>query len=353
MKSKTLIITSGSSQLITQISVLRNIKSDFSRVYLLYIGVFSESLEVFFKQMSKEFSFIYIGQIHFNINPIMLSKKEFIPYFFTGNFKRLFNLIDKNFSLLKDYKNFDLVLIPVRVKMMVDTVLLSYLKPKKTIFIADGVVDILPKRNLKGWYYYYLKNTITSFPIRTHIYSPYFLKRDIQKIGIYQEVEIDEILIETNKIELSKRFEQMYLRDSISHVILSQHYHLHEGIEFENDISYYKRIIKYALQNCENSKVLFKPHPRDVKSKIENLQLIDDSKLLVVKDEYKSLPIELFGKQFKEMRTVFLTGNSSAPLYFNKSNSIISVCSEKYLHKGLNNRIKEFAKNYTVGYLNL
>jgi hypothetical protein len=353
VKSKTLIITSGSSQLITQLSVLKNKTLNFSNVYVLYIGIFSESLEVFFRQMSKEFGFSYVGQISFDINPIMISKKELIFYLFTRKFNRLFNLVDNKFSLLKDYKNFDLILIPVRVKMVVDTVLLSYLKAKTIIYVADGVIDILPKRDLKKWYYYYLKNTIINFPLLANIYSPYFLKEDIKKIGVYNEIDIEEVLTETNRIDLSLKFKQLYLKDSISHVILSQHYHLHEGIELENDISYYKQIVEYALQNCGNSKVLFKPHPRDVKEKIENLQLIKDDRLLVVNDELKSLPIELFGKQFKEMRTVFLTGNSSAPLYFNKTNNIISVCSEKNLHKALNNRIKEFAKNYKIEYLNL
>ena len=98
---------------------------------------------------------------------------------------------------------------------------------------------------------------------------------------------------------------------------------------------------------------MFKPHPRDIKEKIENLQLIAHNRLIVVDDDFKSLPIELFGKQLKEKQVIFLTGNSSAPLYYNNSNKIISVCSQLNLHVALNNRIKEFTMNYNVEYMNL
>ena len=90
-----------------------------------------------------------------------------------------------------------------------------------------------------------------------------------------------------------------------------------------------------------------------IKEKIENLQLIADNRLIVVDDDFKSLPIELFGKQLKEKQVIFLTGNSSAPLYYNNSNKIISVCSQLNLHVALNNRIKEFTMNYNVEYMNL
>ncbi|WP_372757282.1 polysialyltransferase family glycosyltransferase [Mariniflexile sp.] len=353
MRIKTLIITSGSSQLITQLSVLKKQHSDLSNVYLLYVGLFSESLEVFFRQISNNNGITYIGQIHFDINPILLSKKEFILYFITGKFTKLFKVVEKKFSLLRFYKKFDLLLIPVRVKVEVDNVLLCYLKPKTIVFVADGVIDKLPERNFTNWRYFYLRNTITKFPLSSNIYSPFFLEEDIKRIGIYKEVDINVILSDTRKIELSVRFEKAYLQNRISYVIISQHYHLHEGVKFENDISYFKQIIKYALNNCGNSKVLFKPHPRDIKHKIEIFENINDDRLLVVSDEFKSLPIELFGEEFKDMNTIFLTGNSSGPLFFNKSNRIISIGSDKYLHKELNNRIKKFANNYKVEYLNL
>ena len=353
MKKKVLIITSGSSQLITQLSVLKNKAIDFNNVSLIYTGLFNESLELFFKQVSDLFGFTYLGQILFNINPIALSKKDFFYYFLTGRFSRLFNLIEKKYPLLVDNRNFDLLIIPVRVKVFSDNVLLSYLKPKSVLLVADGVIDVLPERNFKNWKYYYLKKTLTSFPLSVNIYSPHFLKIDMTKIGVFKEVNIDEILKEICKIGLVSKFKKIYMNDSISHVIISQHYHLHEGIELENDILYYTQIIKYALENCGNSKVLFKPHPRDIKQKIEKLQCYDDQRLLVVDDELKSLPIEFLGNEIKQMQTVFLTGNSSAPLYFKKTNNIISVCSKKNLHVALNNRVKEFSNKYNINYIDL
>ena len=98
MNSKTLIITSGSSQLITQLSVLKNKAIDVSNVYVLYTGLFSESLEVFFNQLSKVFGYNYVGHISFDIEPIMISKKELICYFFTRKFPRLFIWLLVNFQ---------------------------------------------------------------------------------------------------------------------------------------------------------------------------------------------------------------------------------------------------------------
>ena len=353
MSSKTLIITSGSSQLITQLSVLKKKNIDFNNVYVIYTGLYSDSLDVFFNQISNTYGFEYVGQIQFDIYPVKLSKKEFINYFFTKKFNRITSSIQDKFPLLKNYRNFNLLLIPVRVKVFEDTVLISYLKPKDIIFTADGVIDVLPKRDLKGWQYYYLKNTITRFPLLAKIYSPYFLNKDITSIGDFEDINIEDVLRETRKLELAQKFEKLYLKDSLSHVIISQHYHLHEGISLENDILYYKQIIDYALKYSGNSKVLFKPHPRDIKDKIKALQLEVNENVIVVNDELKSLPIEVFGEYFRENKTVFLTGNSSAPLYFKTTNNIISVCSIKYLHEALNERIKEFAHKYNIDFINL
>ena len=350
---KCLIITSGSSQLVTQLSVLKKRNIDFSNVYLIYTGLQSGSLDVFFNQVSAQYGFKYIGQILFDIYPVKLSKKEFLKYLFTKKFKRLTSQIEDKYSLLKNYRNFQLVLIPVRVKVLEDTVLLSYLKPKEILFIADGVIDVLPSRDLNKLQYYYLKNALTRFPIKSKIYSPFFLNKDIATIGKFEKINIVDTLKEVSNIELAETFKKLYLNETISHVIVSQHYHLHENISLENDILYYKQVIDYALTHSGNSKILFKPHPRDVKSKIEKIQQLADQNVLVVNDDLKSVPIEVFGEYFREHKTTFLTGNSSAPLYFKKSNNVISICSEKHLHLALNERIKEFANKYNIDFINL
>ncbi|HEX9600247.1 MAG TPA: polysialyltransferase family glycosyltransferase [Mariniflexile sp.] len=350
---KSLLITSGSSQLIYQLSVLKNRVPNSNDVYVLYVGLFSESLDVFFSQMSKEFNFKYIGQIHFDIYPIKVSKKEFFYYLFYRGFPRLIKLVDNKFSLLKKFKSFDLIIMPVRVKMPADALLLSYLNPKQIIYVADGVIDILPNRNFKGWQYIYLKY-LKSFPIPNKIYAPSFLETDIKRIGKFKEVKIQQVLESLVKIQLAKQFESKYLKAIITHVVLSQHYHLHENIELKSDVSYYEQIINYALQN-KNAKVLFKPHPRDLKEKIEIIKKLyrSNNNILIVDDEYKSLPIELFYKYFIINKTVFLTGNSSAPLFYKNTNKVFTICSHKNLTKELNNRIKDFAYNYNLENINL
>lgn len=353
MNKKILIITSGSSQLLTQLSVLKKRNIDFSNVCLIYTGLYGASLETFFNQLSYKYGFEYIGQIQFDVYPVKLSKIEFFKFLLTKNFKRLESQIENRFPLLKKYRNYELVVVPVRVKVFEDTVLLSYLKPKEILYTADGVIDVLPPRNLNKLKYSYLKNTLTHFPLKSKVYSPNFLFKDISTIGNFEEVDIEKELKVVSEIELADKFNKLYLSQSISYVIISQHYHLHENISLENDILYYKQIIDYVLGLSGNSKVLFKPHPRDVTSKIETIQQIVNENVLVVSDELKSMPIEVFGNYFRENNTVFLTGNSSAPLYFKKSNNVIAICSEKHLHLTLNNRIKEFANKYNIDFINL
>jgi hypothetical protein len=353
LKNKVLIITSGSTQLITQLSVLRKKDCNFNNIFLIYNGLFNESLDSFFNQIAEFYRFTYVGQILFNLNPIAFSKKEFILYLFTNRNKKLFYLIKKKFPILIRFRYPLILIIPVRVKMLADTMLLSYLKPKSILYVADGVIDILPKRRLNNWKYFYLKNHLNSFPIKEKIFSPYYLEKDINRIGSYHEVDTKIILNEVTKIDIAKKFKNLYLKDSISHVIISQHFHLHEGITLEKDILYYKQLIKYCLQNCGDSKVIFKAHPRDVREKIDILKVYADDRLIVVSDELKSLPIEVFYLYFNKINTIFITGNSSAPLYFRKSNKIISVCSKINLHESLNKRIVEFANRYDIEYIRL
>jgi hypothetical protein len=141
LKNKVLIITSGSTQLITQLSVLRKKDCNFNNIFLIYNGLFNESLDSFFNQIAEFYRFTYVGQILFNLNPIAFSKKEFILYLFTNRNKKLFYLIKKKFPILIRFRYPLILIIPVRVKMLADTMLLSYLKPKSILYVADGVIE--------------------------------------------------------------------------------------------------------------------------------------------------------------------------------------------------------------------
>jgi len=352
--SEILIITSGSSQLLTQIATLQLKKIETNDVSVLYNGLLRGSLETFFEQVSKTLGFNYVGQINFSINPEKAERNQTAISIIKKENKKLNKIIDKKFNILKKFKNYDLILIPVRVKVFSDIMLLNYLKPKKVIYTADGIVDELPKRNFKGLKFAYLKNHLKSLPIKDAIYSPEFLKKDIKELGVYKEVELKAVISNLSKINLVKGFKELYLKENVTYVIISQHYHLHENVSFENDLSYYKNMILKASNKLnKNSVILFKPHPRDLKEKINEIENFNLKNLKVVSDEFQAVPIEFFETEFLKMKTIFLGGNSSATLFLKKTNKVISLFSEKYLSKELNGRIKTFAKKYEVNILEI
>lgn len=352
MNKELLIITSGSSQFFIQLATLKVNNLNVKEAVVIYNGVYRDSLVDFFKALSKHYGFEYLGEIDFNIQPKPMSVKCFLK---GVNFNRLKldNLIEKNYPLIKEFKHLQTLIISVRVKMFADILLLSYLSPAKVIYTADGVIDVLPKRNFNKWNFNYLRNNLKKFPINDLIHSPFYLKNDIKRIGRFKEIIFDDIIEEIQCLNVVEDFKNKYLQSQVSHIVLSQHYHLHESINFEDDINYYTNLVEFALRQSRSSKVLFKPHPRDLSKKINLIKQINDDRVIVVDDSYKALPIEIFWRYFTKWETVFLTGNSSAPLFFKKYNRIIAVGSNKYLHNQLNNRIKEFAKAHEVEHLML
>lgn len=336
-----ILITSGGSQLLSQLSILEQklIKTEAYHVEVFYNGVYRDSLNVFFEQACELLGIKYLGQFSFNVNPEPLPK----IFFWTKKNKSLTKKIETNYPFLKAYRGIDIVVLPVRVKMFSDITLLNYLNPSKVFYCVDGVIDYLPERNFLSFKYRYLKTDLKSLPFKKNIFSPPYLKKDVERVGVYKEISISKEVSKLSEIKLAKSFKKKYLKYNVSHIIFSQHYSLSEGVKFENEIEYYLRIVKALEAECFKGVVLFKPHPRDTKDKIDELKKYESEKFIVISSCYQALPIEIFRKVFLSMGTIYVTGNSSAPFCFETKEKTFSFFSKELLTQCLNHKIINFA----------
>lgn len=343
MSNKVLIVTSGGSQLLTQLSVLKTeVKIENSKISIIYNGVFRESLDGFFREVATFYDFEYLGQINFDISPSQVAIQKTFRGFFFKNFYSINIFIGSKFPLLKNFRKADLLLIPIRVKMFSDIVLLSFLRPKNILYTVDGVIDELPKRNFNKLKFLYLKKDLKVLPVSAFVFSPPYLKKDCNKIGIYKEVDLSNVLKELSVLPILKVFKEKYLITKVDYIVFSQHYNLSEDVTFDNEIEFYRRIIT-KLCHLEGGNILFKPHPRDTGDKIEAIKKLNIKNLMVIDEFFQAIPVEFFIEEFLSMNSIFITGNSSAPLCFQNNQSILSVFSNELLGKKINSKIKEFA----------
>lgn len=339
-----LIITSGGSQLLTQLTVLKNeVTFENYEVIIIYNGVFRESLDIFFREVAVFYKYKFLGQINFDIHP---SESRINNLLNDLILKRRFNFsnrIKSRFPALKKIKGIDLLIIPIRVKMFSDIVLLSFLKPKKILYTSDGVIDELPERNFSKLKFPYLRNYLKVLPVNSYVFSPDYLNKEANKIGIYKEADSCKILNQLSTLSMVSTFREKYLLNQIEYIIFSQHFSLSEDVSFENEIEFYKRVIKEICHLEKKATILFKPHPRDTSDKIEEIKKLKIDKLVIIEEFFQAVPIEFFIDEFINMNSIFITGNSSAPLCFQKTDRIISVSSSELLSEKLNSKIKEFA----------
>ncbi|KAF2081171.1 polysialyltransferase family glycosyltransferase [Flavobacterium sharifuzzamanii] len=346
MPNKISIITSGGSQLIIQLATLKSeVKIVDQRIIILYNGVFRESLDQFFKEVAIFYNCEYIGQINFDFLPEQTSIKKLLKEFMKKRRYSFDKEIINRFPILKSLHKADLLIIPIRVKMFSDIVLLSFLKPKKILYSIDGVIDVLPERSFGKFRFPYLKNYLKKLPINSSVFSPSYLIKDANRIGVYKEIDLKNTIIELSSLPLITSFKNKYLVENVNYVIFSQHYSLSEDVLFDNEIEYYKRIILWICYLNKDNKILFKPHPRDTKQKIESIKNLNIGNLVVIEEYFQAVPIEFFIEEFNKMNSVFITGNSSAPLCFENNDKIISIFSKQLLSENLNSKIVEFAQS--------
>lgn len=348
MNKKVLIITSGGSQLITQLAALAQLNLTEPIVHLLYNGVKRDSLNVLFQQIADHLGFFYIGQTNFDITPKKISYFSQLSIALQLIANPVYLTVTRKFPQLDKFKNADFIFVPLRVKMLSDIVLLSYLSGKKTIYSVDGVVDVKPLRSFDDIKYRYLHKYSGNFPLNELVFSPKYLQKETEKIGIFTEVNTWEVSESIKNIRLAKKFRQLYLDKDISHIIFSQHLSLSENVSPEYEIQFYQNIFNDLSNSKSKGTILFKPHPRDTKEKMDEIINLTNSDILIIEQEFQSIPIELFSNELSNMETLYITANSSAVLGFEKNDRIILYCSKKYLTIKLNRKIIDFSQKYNL-----
>lgn len=344
MVNRVLIITSGGSQLLTQITVIKNeMNINEVEIFILYNGVFRQSLEVYFNEVALFYRCKYLGQINFDISPEQIEIKNLLKDLRYKKFWNLNHFIESKFPELKNLRKMDILIIPIRVKMFSDIVLLSFLKPKKTLYTVDGIVDELPERNFNKLNFFYLKSNLKKLPLNSSVFSPIYLENDCNRIGMCKVIDLSPILKELTVLSIVKKLKEKYLLTKVDYIIFSQHYSLSENVNFDNEIEFYKRIITKVCVLKVNTRILFKPHPRDTKEKIDAIKKSDVNNVVVIDDFFQSVPVEFFIDEFIMMNSIFITGNSSAPLCFQNKDKILSVFSSELLSESLNLKITDFA----------
>jgi hypothetical protein len=219
-----IIFTSGGSQLLTQIAVLKAKNYKLKDFHLIYIGIYNTNLNAFFNEVSRFYNFLSYTHLEFNINPFEVNIKQVVKNILRN--KRLFDFssIEKKFPQLVYFKNANTIIIPIRVKVFSDVLLMSYLNPKKTIFTIDGYVDLLPERKFKFSRYLYLNSELKDIPINNFVYSPDYLRNEAKKVGKYKEIKINDTISNFIKLDLVKDFEKLYLNRKIAYLFFSQHF---------------------------------------------------------------------------------------------------------------------------------
>ena len=223
-----------------------------------------------------------------------------------------------------------------------DSVLLSYLLPNRVQYVADGVIDNIPYRNLKKHTPFILNRFLSKFPVNEKIYTPNHLVNDLKKVGKPHVIDLKTTLGEFSKIPLVVSYESWFLAEKPDAIIFSQHYSLTEDVSLDQEVNFYKAI-GASLYRDGCKRILFKPHPRDLNEKIEVLKMRNDNLFIFQPQCFQGLPIEVLYNSIKKEEVICATGNSSAPLFFKSTNTVLTFSSKKYLSNELNLKISSFS----------
>lgn len=328
--SHLILITSGGSQLLTQIATCFELKMSLTKGVVVYIGDRSERLKPVLKEICSVFGLTYIGELP-NLNwPIKLKKSKWSLFY--SKKKRVLNhghnlrdyILDR-YSFLAEYQGAILIL-PIRHKMFSDILLVHAIGPSKLILTADGVVNNPSSRSGSDKRLLGIDTPINKFPIEVPIYSPKYLFEENQKLGKVITLK-DEILNRVFEKATTSYFKDIFrniFKDKkLDYIIFSQHLSLSKVCSDEEEQKYYRAIIR-DLRRRDNCKIIIKLHPRETEEKVKGIinsgeDIFKDIEIIPI--TMAPIPVELMMSFLKE--STFVTANSSAPLSVRKGNKII------------------------------
>lgn len=336
---KYVIITSGGSQLITQISTLKQLNLLKSGIEVYYIGVEYDTLTQVLKSICNTYSLNYKGRISDISIPKKYALKDYKrPKKLVKEFLRttLINKqIEKENPELSQIKGCYLI-ITFRHKILADALLINYIQPERILLTADGVIDQPFERNFNTIGWSKVKTPINTIPVQGKIYTPSYLADDTKKVG---EVEIipDDIIEDCFK-ELSVIDDFKSLKETVEKVgpksiIFSQHLALNKNCTENEEVKYYADIVKTRIRE-QDFPVVVKLHPRDADTKIKALQETLNSlgsKAIVLSRKDSAIPIEIMYEYIKNNAVGLITASSSAPLFIRSELSQLISDTSHYL----------------------
>jgi hypothetical protein len=347
MSSKNLIITSGASQLLTQISALQFLGQDLSHFDIIYIGDQSERLSVVLAAISSKFELNFVGSI---ANLKMLSTLRqgrgfnfLLSLIF--NAKRLRESVFLLYPKLRLYRN-SFIVIPVRHKMLSDVILLHALNPSKLLLTADGVVNIVAKRDFNSLRWYGVNTELNMIPSKNNIYAPFYLKDEVDKLGDFVEIPNEifkSILLKTSTQLYFEKAVLYFKTTKFNAIVFSQHLSLTYVCSLDEEIKFYKKLVDDLISK-NIFPILIKPHPREQNSKIVELKRrlsTYNDKVYFLPLDWTAIPIEILTISKKIDNLVTL--NSSAPLGILSMGSNILCYSSHLFTLSYQEEIKAFA----------
>lgn len=351
---KKIIITSGGSQLLTQIATLKHLNLPLEDYDVYYAGIYVEELETVLTSMCNTFGMKYEGCIStlLSLKPVRIRH-----LLFPSAWRRLFSLkpmlgeLTEQLPLLRHMKGTDVV-ISFRHKMLADVFLLVGIQPASVILTADGVIDKPSCRNLNGWQWGKIRTPINQIPVSGKVYTPSYIEKDSTKIGAV-EVIPDEILFDcfekARKDEACSLLEkEISLYKSPKAVIFSQHLALINSCSESIELVYYRDIILDLIKSGQYP-IVVKPHPRDTAIKFDLLKSLlaeHQDKVVFLSKEASAIPIEVLQSYFQAIDVEFITASSSAPLSVDSKMSRITNYKADYLPQRLQKEIEDFSIKY-------
>lgn len=349
MRSK-LIITSGGSQLLTQIATCIELEISLEKVDVFYIGDKSERLKPVLVEICNAFSLNYIGELPNLRWPIELKESRRTIFYFkkksaSNNSCELKKYVLNKFPFFSEY-NDAILILPLRHKMFSDILLVHGLNPSKLVLTADGVVNIPSQRSGFDKRLIGIDTPINKFPTKVPIYSPQYLCKENQKLGEVLPLKsetINAVFIKATTPYFIEIFEEIFKHKESNYVVFSQHLSLSNQCSKEEEQKYYKAIIN-NLRKKSNCPIVIKLHPRETEEKVKNLlnsegEVLENVQVIPIK--YGAIPVELMMGYLLD--SILVTTNSSAPLAIRKGNKVICYSYSKFSDK-YKKEIRDFAQ---------
>ena len=356
IRNNLLVLTSGGSQLITQIAAMSESGIDFKGASVYYLGIKGGVLLPFLSELCTAAGMCFMGEMPFRYqsyrrtdllrfqNLCVLLRRG------RGYLRHIHETLNPHLRLLQ----FRHVILSVRHKMMMDPYLVTTLNPERVTFTADGVVDSVEGWSFSGLEGKFFCREIRSVPLKDEIYTPVYLSEDTSLLGaahVIKDDVMDSALELAGRTPLANRLHAVLAGRSgrpVDAIVFSQHLAL-SGICSEMDeIDYYAAIVRDLIKQGAAS-ILIKPHPRDSHSKFSKLMKEIEAysdRVFMLEESLRAVPIEVAKQYLQHNEVKLVTSTSSAPLGVRSGAGPVVCYDCSWFSDEFRREIKQFSERH-------